>query len=129
MSEKDLTREGFARHPVWAWDDDMEGHVPVEPFDPLPRDRATLFIRARFVAASGEELRGYLIGSETFYAVGLFIGGEEFVLNLNLPQMIEVDMEKIRRLLGAPELQLFPLRYADDVGFMRSAPLYGELRL
>jgi len=128
MSEKNLTKEHFDRHPVWTWDDEMEGHVPAEPFDPLP-DETTLFIRARLVAASGEELRGYLIGSESFYAVGLFVGNHQFVLNLNLPELIEADALKIRQLLDAPDLELFPMRYEDDVNFERSAALRGDLRL
>ncbi len=126
MSESTLTKDHFDRHPVWAWDDGMEGHVPAEPFDPLP-DEVTLFIRARFVAASGERLRGYLIGSESFYAVGLFVEGQEFVLNLNLPELAEADALKISQLLDIPNLELFPMRYEDDVDFKRSPVLRGKL--
>lgn len=129
MSRKSLTRACFDDHPVWEWDERMEGHVPVESFDPLPSDRGTLFIRARFVAASGDRFTGYVVGGDSPYAVGLFVGAEEFVLNLRLPEMIEADSVRIAELIGADSLTLFPLRYADDAGFRRSDPVRGELRL
>jgi hypothetical protein len=129
MSESDLTEAGLQRHPVWKWDDAMEGYLPVQQPDPLPHDQGTLFIRARLVAASGEEFSGYLVGVEAFYAVGLFVMGQEFVLNLNLPDLIADDTEQIRALLGKPALQLFPLKYTDDVGFQHSPAIRGELSL
>lgn len=129
MSEGDLTEAAFQRHPIWKWDDAMEGYLPVQQPDPLPHDQGTLFIRARLTAASGEEFSGYLIGVEAFYAVGLFVLGQEFLLNLNLPDLIAGDAEQLRSLLGKASLELFPLKYRDDVGFQHSPPLRGELKL
>ena len=126
MSEPMLSEASFARHPVWKWDDAMEEHLPVLEWDPFPYQEGTLFIRARFTAASGEEFKGYLIGIEIFHAVGLFVMGEEHVLNWNLPDRVESHIERIKELLQAPGIQMFPLRYQDDVGFRHSPPLTGE---
>lgn len=132
MSERELTSNLLARHPVWQWDDSMEGHLPVMTYDPLPADLGTLFIRAKFEAASGEGLRGYLVGDVlvgdvSFYAVGLFVGGEDFPLNVGLTEFLAQSVSRIRQLLGRPALQLFPLKYVDDVGFVHSPPLRGVL--
>jgi hypothetical protein len=129
MSEPDLTEEGFRRHPIWKWDDAMEGYLPVERPDPLPLDQGTLFLRSRLTAASGEEFSGYLVGIEGFYAVGLFVMGREFILNLNLPDRVALHTDELRALLRRPTLQLFPMKYRDDVGFQHSPSLSGELRL
>ncbi|MEO8178049.1 MAG: hypothetical protein ABI895_04375 [Deltaproteobacteria bacterium] len=126
MSETDLTEELFARHPIWKWDDAMEGHEPVLHYDPFPDEEGTLFVRARFTAASGEEFAGYLVGIEIFYAVGLFVMGEEHVLNWNLPDRVEGHVKRIKELLQRPALQMFPLKYRDDVHFQLSPPLIGE---
>lgn len=126
MSEKDFSEELLRRNPVWKWDDDMEGHVPVIDYDPLPEDEVTLFIRATFTTPTGETLPGYLVGSESFYAIGLFVGGHEFVLNLNLPEMIAQDAERILELLGGSREGLFPLAYRDDVGFRHSPAIRGS---
>jgi len=115
MSEKDLTEELLKRHPVWKWDEEMEGHVPVADYDPLPIDEGTLFIRAKFCTKSGDQLGGYLVGTESFYAIGIFAEGEEFVLNLRLPDLAQQSLSKLRRLLGSPSLVLFPLEYVADV--------------
>lgn len=61
--------------------------------------------------------------------MGLFVLGQEFVLNLNLPDLVAGDTEQLRTLLGKPALELFPLKYRDDVGFQHSPPIRGELNL
>jgi len=127
MSGANLTEELFARHPIWKWNDAMEGYLPVPHSDPLPKDQGTLFIRARFAAASGEQFAGYLVGLVSFYAAGLFVKDEEFILNLNLPDLMEADVARIKERLENPALRMFPLKYQDDVGFQHSPPLIGVL--
>ena len=126
MSEARLTEESLARHPIWKWDDAMEGYEPILAYDPLPDEEGTLFIRARFEAASGEQFAGYLVGIESFYAIGLFVSGQQYILNCNLLDWIERDVERIKELLQRPGLRMFPLKYRDDVGFRHSRPLSGE---
>jgi len=127
MSAAELTQEQFERCPIWKWDDAMEGYLPVAHSDPLPKDQGTLFIRARFAAASGEQFTGYLVGLGSFYAAGLFVKDEEFILNLNLPDLMEADVARIKELLDNPALRMFPLKYQDDIGFQHSPPLIGVL--
>jgi len=75
---------------------------------------------------TGEEFKGYVVGVEVFYAVGLFVMGEQHILNWNLVDWIERDVGEIKELLHKPALQMFPLKYQDDVGFRHSPPLTGE---
>ncbi len=53
--------------------------------------------------ASGRQVVGYLIGLESFFGFGLFVGGKEYLVNLNLPD------------LAAPVLRSLALELADNV--------------
>jgi hypothetical protein len=126
MNFKTLACDSFELCPVWKWGDDEDSYEPVWKYDPLPDDQGALLVRARLTAASGEEFSGYLIRGGSVYAVGIFLGSEEFVLNVRLPEECEHDVDQIRRLLGAPALRMFPLRYRSDVRLARCESVVGE---
>ena len=129
MNCKELTEESFDSFPVWTWDDENEGHIPIKNFDPLPEDVPTLFIKACFETPKGRKFRGYLIGSDTFYAFGLFVKGQEYVFNLNLPDMIESTLGDIFHLLDDNPFDLFPLKYETSVHFNGKSDLSGIISL
>jgi len=111
---KTLSETDFEEYPVWVWDDEMEGHQPISEPEPTPEDYGTLFIKAR-LEVEGHQFNGYLVGGLTFYAFGLFIDDRLFVMNLNLPDLIEKDMAEIYRLLKCKPFKLFPLHYESPV--------------
>ncbi|SHI60119.1 hypothetical protein SAMN02745181_0474 [Rubritalea squalenifaciens DSM 18772] len=126
---KRLSPTAFREYPVWKWDDAQEKHEPLTKWQPLPKDEPTLFIKANFVAADGTAFEGYLIGLESYYAVGLFVDGTEHVLNLNLPDMIESSLKVICQRIGKEKVTLFPLHYETEVAFEGQSPIAGVLTI
>lgn len=126
MEYRDFSKELFDRHPVWKWNATADGHCPVENFDPLPKDESTLFIKAIFTAASGEVFDGYLVGLERFYAFGLFVSEEEYVINLRLPETAKAAEVAISGTLGK-SVRLFPLRYETSLHFAGEPRIAGTL--
>jgi len=126
MECSDFSWELFERHPVWKWNATVDGYCPVEDFDPLPTDEPTLFMKATLTASTGEVFDGYLVGLDRFYAFGLFVGGEEYVINLRLPETIEAAAAAISRKLGKP-VRFFPLRYETDLHFAGQPRITGTL--
>ena len=126
---KSLSSALFRKYPVWKWDGKQEGHEPVLNWQPLLNDEPTLFIKASFTAADGTQLDGYLVGLDTFYAIGIFVGNIEYVLNFNLPDMIDESLRSICKELDKRELKLFPLIYETEVAFEGNKYLTGVLSL
>lgn len=89
---KEFTQEDFEQYPVWAWDDEMEYKLPISDIELSRDDYGVFFIKAEFTT-DGHHFDGYLIGNKTYYAFGIFVNGEEFILNLNMPDRIEIHMK------------------------------------
>jgi hypothetical protein len=126
---KDFTKADFDQYPVWVWDDEMEGHLPLSENEPSPDgEYGPFFIKARF-EVNGCWFDGYLIGDETYYAFGLFVGDHEFVMNLNMPDLIEESVVEICRLMNWGPFELFPLRYESPVRYEGGREISGTLTL
>jgi hypothetical protein len=111
---KALSQADFDQYPVWVWSDDNEHHQPISETEPSPEDYGTLFIKAR-LDAEDHSFDGYLIGGSTFYAFGMFVEGHEFVMNLNLPDMMDKNLADIAALLKCRPFKLFPIRFTSPV--------------
>jgi len=125
----DLSAAHFVEYPVWKWDEAQEFHCPVSSFEPLPEDEGTLFIRSRFEAPDGLSFDGYLVGTRTFFAFGIFIEDQEYLINLNLPDMAGNTITEMSEVLGLNDLELFPLGYETTVHFQGEPNLKGVLNL
>jgi hypothetical protein len=110
-----LTRDCFARYPIWAWDESNEYHCPVLVFEPLPDDLGTLFVKATFSSSDGQEYGGYLVGGENPYAVGIFVGETSCLFNANAPDLIPLVISDMEAILRKRVVNLFPLRYRSEV--------------
>lgn len=108
-----LTRSAFAACPVWTWDDSHEGYESVDTAEEPPGD--TLFVKARVDAANGMEFDGYIVNDHP-YAIGIFVGNDQFILNLNLQDLWAEDLASIAQLSGATG-DLLPLRYRTCVPY------------
>jgi hypothetical protein len=126
MECRDFSRESFELYPVWRWNASSDAHCPVIDFDPLPEDESTLFIKATFTAATGEVFDGYLVGLTQFFAFGLFLDNEEFVVNLRLVETTESVATALRRKYGK-SIRLFPLKYHTRVHFAGEECICGTL--
>ena len=104
----------------------MDAYCPVENFDPLPEDEPALFLKAEFETPRGERFKGYLVGDDTFYAFGLFVDGNEHVLNLNVPKLIEATERELAATRGE-SFRLFPLKYETSLAFAGHPRISGVL--
>ena len=109
---KDLGRKNFEQYPVWVWDDENEGYLPLT--EPFTSEYGTLFIKAKLTINSWV-LDGYLVGIKNFYAFGLFVEEEEIIINISLPEFIEPEKEKIRMLMKCNSFNIFPVKYESFV--------------
>lgn len=122
---KALSLASFEKYPVWKWDDEQVAHEPVLSWQPIQSDEPTLFIKANFITADGTQLDGYVVGLDTFYAFGIFVDDTEYVFNINLPDMIEINIKSLQKRLDKNELKLFPLEYQTEVNFKNQDTLSG----
>jgi hypothetical protein len=126
---KMFTKADFDQYLVWVWDDEMEGHLPLSENELSPdSEYDTFFIKARF-EVNGCWFDGYLLGDETYYAFGLFVGDQQFIMNLNAPDMIEEGLVEIRRLMNWEPFELFPFRYESPVRYEGGQVIAGTLTL
>lgn len=77
----------FDQHPIWAWDDEHVGYLPISEEELVPAEYEMLFIKARF-ATHAHEFSGFLIGRTNFHAFGLFVVGKLFSLNIKMADRI-----------------------------------------
>ena len=117
----ELSLAAFERFPIWTWDDEQEGYHPVSGSGALPDEFPTFFIRATFLTRSCAQLGGYLIGLQSFFGFGLFVGGKEYLINLNLPDLAAPVLQSLAVELGESVL---PLRYSAAVP--GRAPIQGK---
>jgi hypothetical protein len=128
-NRKMLTKADFDQYPVWVWDDEMEGRLPLSESELSPDgEYGPFFIKARF-EVNGCWFDGYLVGDESYYAFGLFVGDHKFVMNLNTPDAIEEYLVEICRLMNWEPFELFPLRYESPVRYKGGPLIAGTLTL
>ncbi len=116
----------FKQAPVWAWDEDMEHHIPVMTSGVLPTDQGVLFVEANFLAPTGMEFHGYLVDGSEPYAIGIFIGERKFHFNVNLPGFVPMMVDDMEQAIGRPVGQLFPLHYVSRLKSSDGTPIEGD---
>jgi hypothetical protein len=120
IHEPELSLAAFERFPIWTWDDEQEGYHPIAGSGALPVEFPTLFIRAAFTTPSGRRLVGYLIGLDSFFGFGLFVGEKEYLVNLNLPDLAAPVLQSLTMELGG---SILPLRYCTEIAGL--SPIQG----
>jgi len=55
-----LSEEDFKIHPVWTWDDEHEGYLPISEREPSPDNYDILLIKAQFIT-NDHVFQGYLV--------------------------------------------------------------------
>jgi hypothetical protein len=128
LKKKILTIEDFEHYPVWTWDDTNEYQVPIQEDNPSWDDYDNYFIKAKF-KTNTYDFDGFLVGAKLFYAFGIFVKGQTFVLNLNMPDRVEVDLKKIFHLLNCQPFPFFPVHYESTVRFRENGIIKGMLIL
>lgn len=120
-----LSKKDFDKYPIWVWDDENTGYLPLsEP----SYEYGTLFIKAHF--KTGEyAFEGFLVGIDTFYAFSIFVNGEKFSFNLNLPDLIKIKIEKIFKILKCKPFKFFPIKFKAAVCFEGQKELSGTLSI
>lgn len=100
---------------------------PVLQLDELPA-RQSLLLRASFLTPSGRRLGGYLVNHPP-QCIGLFVDGEAFLFNRNLPELARESLESMQRCLGERDEGVFPLAYETIVRPLAGNPLRGTFDL
>lgn len=126
---KSFTPNTFEIYPVWKFNEGRDGHVPVLDEPPTQCGDTPFFIKTEFVAADLTTFSGYLIGYPTYYAFGIFVAGEDHVMNLNLPDMIKTSLMEIRESTEHKTLDLFPMSYRSEVRQVDGRKIEGVIRL
>jgi hypothetical protein len=129
LEKQELTETDFESYPVWVWNESEDALCPIDDYNPLPTAYGTLFIKAQFTTTDGHQFPGYLMGITKFYGCGLFVGGREFVINLNTPDFTVITTKDIAAQLGIESIKLFPLKYQSWLNFKDGGRIEGVLQL
>jgi hypothetical protein len=134
---KDLSLEHLNSYPVWTWYEGTLGEAedkicPVDLTKWVKDDSEVLFIKAYFIAISGMKFEGtvaYDVGRDGIYAVSLFCQGEEFVFNPSSREIALAELQRLRKSLGDPFANIFPVRFACEVEIVPGEMISGEFPL
>lgn len=124
--KQSITLADLHDFPVWTWDDEEDGYVPVDDVGLDLEQYYTLFVRVTF-RTGDRHFDGYVVYSGTVYAFSLFVGNRKFVFNVNLPELIKSDLPHFYRAAGGQEFSLFPLHYESGVFFKGGESIQGEI--
>jgi hypothetical protein len=85
--------------------------LQANPFPP----RMCIFIKASLQAANGLSLKGYVM-NEDAYCLAVFSKGTEFIFSRQpmLEELNRKEEQKLRKSIGGPSSELFPMSYATD---------------
>jgi hypothetical protein len=124
---KMFSKQDFEQYPIWVWDDENEGLLPLSD-SKYTTEYGPLFIKASF-ESSHHSFDGYLVGFHTFYAFFIFTNNGEIGFNKNLKKLIpQTEMELFMKLHCDP-YPLFPLRYTSPIRFEDGTAIAGEFQL
>ncbi len=125
---KSLSLEEFEKYPVWTWDDEHEGYLPISANQPSPEDYEILIIKAQF-ETNGYNFEGYLVRDISIYAFGVYVEEKLFPMNLKLQALAQENLKEIFNLLKCKPFQFFPIRYRSAVHLKGSPEIKGSLVL
>ena len=123
-----FSREDFETYPVWTWDDEHEGHLPISENEPSVEDYDILIIKSKFETC-GYVFDGYLVGGVSFYAFGVFVADRLFPMNLRLHSLVRQNLKEIFRLLKCEPFEFFPVHYNSPVHLKECKMISGYLDL
>ena len=110
-----LQPSDFVVCPVWRYDEDANAYLAVRDENDLPEQTRDLRIHTEFVTPSGEKIKGYIVGVDKVFSIGLFFGAQTYHANKNL---YELSKGQIDEFLQASALasnftfeSLFPLNF------------------
>jgi hypothetical protein len=116
LRRHELSPEWLQKFPVWGSfdEDDSEMVRPVVDEDLFAADCDPLTIRSDFLTVEGIRLSGCIClerAFDTIYLVEVFLDNKWFGFNRHLQDLATEDLENLKKALGDPKLQVFPVRY------------------
>jgi hypothetical protein len=115
-----LTPADFEACSVWIYDQDREIYLPVRSLDDLFGEINDLQICGTFTTPLGHQIQGKVVGTNDFYAIGLFVKDEIIGINRHMREDSRKQVAKFLELSGlSSELNfetLFPLRFRSSWG-------------
>ena len=122
----ELTKKDFDQYPVWVWDDQEEGFLPLSDIEPSLNEHYPLFIKACF-ASGGYEFDGYLVGGDSFYAFFLFFKNQTFSFNIRLPEITRRTLRDLFSSMNCEPFVFFPIHYKSSVHLKEKQEISGVL--
>lgn len=119
--KQSLSKEDFEEYPIWVWDDENEGRLPLSE---LSYDYGTLFVKSHFYTG-GYTFEGYVVGITSFYAFCIFLHGDFFIFNMNLSIFFQPEIDKIFQILKCPPFPFFPVHFKTDVHLKEGEQISG----
>ena len=120
----ELNLEWLARHPAWSWfpSSPFEAEDNIYPVD-LRRDNLsrlhTLFISSMFTTIEGLQFYGSItldLESQKVYGIELFDKDENFGFNSELPDLAQIEINRLKAFRDNKHIQIFPISYKTLVG-------------
>ena len=119
-AKNDIGPRDFSACAAWRYEEGSDLYYPVRGEDDLPESLRDLSIRAVFTTPSGEQLEGYVVGTERIFSIGLFLGDRTYHINKNLPGLSKEQVDEyLSQRGGTSDLQyesMFPLQFQSRWG-------------
>ncbi|MES2272907.1 MAG: hypothetical protein V4487_01800 [Chlamydiota bacterium] len=123
-----FSQKDFEEYPIWTWDDEHEGYLPISEIEPATNDYDILIIKSQF-RTNNYTFDGFLIGGRNFHAFGIFVKGKLFCMNLMLHSLIENATKEIFYLLECEPFNFFSVDYYSSIRLKGKKEISGHLNL
>ena len=126
-----LTSQDIKAFSIWKFNDVDDLNYPVTSTDDFPEGEFDLRIRTNFFTPKGMEFIGYIVGIRNIYSIAIYIEGQKFRFNRNLPGNYLKTLESIGKALGRKVTisDFSPLKYITDIDLEGFKNIEGEFDL
>ncbi len=121
-----LSLDDLETYPVWTWDNEHEGLLPISDDMPAPEDYEALFIKSNF-KTNNHTFQGYIVMDVIVYAFGIFIQNKLFAINLGLTKLTNDTLKEIFQEMKCEPFDFFPIFFKSSVHLKEKKELSGTL--
>ena len=130
-----LQETHFDEFQIWYYDEDHDLYYPVKSPDQIlehldPRD---LRIKAIFDTPSEISFKGYIVGIDRIFSIGIFLHQKKFQFNSNLLDLSLDEMKKLIKEMSCNHFSnkedIFPMEFKTCFEFKNYNNFSGEFKL
>ncbi len=116
---KFLTESDFDEHSIWRYSESTDLYYPVTLLEEIPISAKNLFIRANLRCPNTMTFKGYIIGAQNIYGVGIFNAGKKYRFNKNALEECIAQFNLFIQKLPFNKIflisEIFPIRYETTI--------------